>query len=269
VANERTEGQAPVKERIIDIVTADGRMETFVTHPERHGPFPAVIVYMDVWGIREELYDIARRIATVGYYVVLPDLYYRHGRIRHEYRANGRMLSLHALPKAEQEKVLAPLASLTDTMVVADTGALIAHLTAESKRGEPVEPGAMGSLGYCMGGRHIVSVAAAYPDYFKASAGLHPTSLISDRTDSPHKVLANLSGELYCGFPEQDPYAPLSMIEEFRALLAPCPVAYRHIVHKGSLHGYALPDRDIYDKQAANRDWEVIFDMYRRHIPPA
>ena len=61
----------------MEITTTDGRMETFVTHPERRVPFPAVVVYMDVWGIREELYDIARRIATAGYYAVVPDLYYR------------------------------------------------------------------------------------------------------------------------------------------------------------------------------------------------
>jgi carboxymethylenebutenolidase len=258
-----------MKEHIIEITTVDGRMETFVSHPERRRPFPAVVLYMDVWGIREELYDIARRIATVGYYVVVPDLYYRYGRIRNEFRANGRMVSLHSLPKADQDKVLAPLAKLSDTMVVADTGTLIAHLEAASKAGEPVKPGAMGSIGYCMGGRHIMSVAAAYPDHFKASIGLHPTSLISERVDSPHKAATQLRGELYCGFAENDPYAPPSMIEELSALMAPCPVIYQQKVHQGAEHGYALPDRDIYNKQAANRDWEMIFDIYRRQIPPA
>lgn len=258
-----------MKERIIEIETAAGRMETFVTHPERKGPFPTVVVYMDVWGIREELFDIARRIGTVGYYVLVPDLYYRFGRIRNEYRADGRMVSLDALPKSEQDKVLAPLAKLSDTMVVEDTGALLVHLAAAAKDGEPVKPGAMGSIGYCMGGRHVMSVSAAFPDHFKASAGLHPTSLISDRVDSPHKAAEQLEGELYCGFAENDPYAPPSMIEELGALLRLCRVAYHHRVHQGAVHGYALPDRDIYDKHAANRDWEMIFDMYRRQLPPA
>jgi carboxymethylenebutenolidase len=258
-----------MKERIIEITTTDGRMETFVTHPERRGPFPAVVVYMDVWGIREELYDIARRIAVSGYYAVVPDLYYRLGRVRSEYRAaNGKMLSLHVLPKPDQDKVVAPLTSLSDTMVVADTGALIAYLAAAAEAGEPVNPGVMGSIGYCMGGRHIMSVAAAYPDHLKASVGLHPTSLISERADSPHKAAAQLRGELYFGFAEHDPYAPLPMIEELAALLRSFPVVYRYCIHKGAKHGYALPDRDIYDKQAANRDWEIIFDMYRRQIPP-
>ena len=61
----------------VDIKTRDGEMNAFVTHPEEGGPFPAVFFYMDAPGKREELHDMARRIATVGYYVVLPNLYYR------------------------------------------------------------------------------------------------------------------------------------------------------------------------------------------------
>ena len=55
-----------MKERCISIPTPSGAMETFTTHPDRGGPFPAVIVYMDIWGVREELFDIARRVATVS-----------------------------------------------------------------------------------------------------------------------------------------------------------------------------------------------------------
>jgi carboxymethylenebutenolidase len=254
-----------LKERIVNVATAGGRMETFITHPEQGGPFAAVVLFMDVWGIREELYDIARRIATVGYCAVVPDFYYRQGRVRHEFRdANNRMISLHTLPEADRAKVTAPLAKLSDTMVVADTGALIRYLDAEA----PVRPGPMGSVGYCMGGRHVVSVAAAFPERFRASAGLHPTSLISDRVDSPHRHLDRLRGELYCGFAETDAYAPLSMIQELDGLLAGCPVGYHREIHAGAVHGYALPDRDIYHKTGANRDWELIFAMYRRQLGP-
>src|ERR1044071_5475250 len=67
-------------DRELDIQTADGAMNTFVTHPEEGGPHPVVLFYMDAPGKREELHDMARRLATVGYYVVLPNLYYRRTR---------------------------------------------------------------------------------------------------------------------------------------------------------------------------------------------
>ena len=70
-------------EKEIDLQTRDGAMNTFITHPEEGGPHPLVIFYMDAPGKREELHDMARRIATVGYYVMLPNLYYRHVREFH------------------------------------------------------------------------------------------------------------------------------------------------------------------------------------------
>lgn len=67
-------------EDTLDLKTSAGEMEIFVCRPERGGPFPAVFFLMDAPGIREELRDMVRRLATVGYYVLLPNLYYRAGR---------------------------------------------------------------------------------------------------------------------------------------------------------------------------------------------
>ena len=69
-----------MQEQFVEIKTDEGVMEAFVTHPEENGPFPTVIIYMDIWGVREELYDIARRVGTVGYYCMVPDFYYRNGK---------------------------------------------------------------------------------------------------------------------------------------------------------------------------------------------
>src|SRR5438309_2108028 len=98
-----------MEERFVEIATPSGRMETFVTHPEQDGPFPPVIIYMDIWGVREELFEIARRVGTVGYYCLVPDLYYRQGKVRHEFRdAQNRMISLHALDEERRQRVIAP-----------------------------------------------------------------------------------------------------------------------------------------------------------------
>ena len=71
-------------EQLVEITTPSGAMETFITRPQVGGPFAPVILYMDIWGVREELYDIARKVATVGYCCLVPDLYHRQGRVREE-----------------------------------------------------------------------------------------------------------------------------------------------------------------------------------------
>ena len=113
-------------DRTVAIPTQAGQMETFITHPEEGGPFPAVVIYMDFWGVREELFDIARRVGTVGYYCMVPDLYYRQGRVRHEWRnENNQMISMHNLDPERQREAMVPLENLSNAMVVEDTGGLI------------------------------------------------------------------------------------------------------------------------------------------------
>ncbi len=253
-----------MKERTTNIRTVDGAMETFVTHPQSAGPFPAVIVYMDVWGIREELLDIARRIATTGYYVMVPDLYYRQGRVRHEFRdEKNRMISMEALDDSKKELVRTSMRKLTDAMVVNDTASLLQFID----DGEPVCPGALGAIGYCMGGRHVFRVAGNFPDRFHGCASLHGTRLVTEDGDSPHLTAMKAQGEIYCGFAEKDPYAALPTIKIIADCMQRAPVNYSYELHMGAQHGYALPDRDIYDKQAANRDWELMFALWLRQLP--
>jgi carboxymethylenebutenolidase len=254
-----------MRERFVEIKTAEGLMDAFVTHPEENGPFPAVILYMDIWGVREELYDIARRVGTVGYYCLVPDFYYRAGkRIYFEFRnETGHAISINRL-EGEALRHIQSRPKLTNKMVMDDTEAILGFLDGA----ENVRRGGVGAIGFCMGGRYVMGAAGTYPEHFVASASLHGTTLISDRDDSPHLVAARLRGEFYCGFAEHDSHAPPAMIEELAKLLKPCPVRYRYTVHPGTEHGYSLPDRDIYDKQATARDWEQIFAMFHRQIPP-
>jgi carboxymethylenebutenolidase len=73
-------------ELMAEVPTQDGRMNAFVTRPEQGGPFAAIVILMDVWGLREELFDIARKVAVTGYYCIVPNFYYRQGLISFEFR---------------------------------------------------------------------------------------------------------------------------------------------------------------------------------------
>lgn len=250
-----------MRETITLVPTEDGAMPTFITHPEEGGPFAPIILFMDIWGIRDELHEVARRIATVGYCCLLPDLYYRQGRVSTGFRdEDGRMISLHRLDEDRTRQVQAPRNKFTNDMAMADTASLIAHIdTLDAAR-----PGPVGTIGWCMGGHLVLQAAGQFPERLRAGASLHGTRLISDAEDSPHLRADRFQGELYCGFGERDHFSPPALIETLQTLLDPHPVVYHHLVHQDAEHGYALPDRDIYDSSAAARDWERIFAMYRR-----
>ena len=251
-----------MKERFAEIVTPSGRMEAFVTHPEEGGPFPAVLVYMDVFGLREELYDVARRVATVGYYAMVPDFYYRNGKLRVHIPKDKRPWGLADLDKAEEQRARAAGKALSNTMAVDDTGAILKFLERE-----PVRPGPKGAIGFCMGGRLALCAAGNFPDQFKAAAGVHPSSLVSDDPTSPHFLADKFRGEVYCGFPEDDPLAPTATINKLAEVFGRGPVQYRYRRHMGAIHGYGLPERDVHHKQAANSDFAAIFAMFRREMP--
>ena len=117
----------------VDIKTRDGEMNTFVCIPEEGGPFPAVLFYMDAPGKREELHDMARRIASVGYFVVLPNLYYRKTR---EFTP--------VLDEAGMKQMFEMMSHLSNTLVVSDTEALLAFVDKSTAR--PPRSGRRGRL---------------------------------------------------------------------------------------------------------------------------
>lgn len=245
------------------IATPDGVMDVFVARPA--GTAPAVIIYMDVWGLREELFAIARRVAKAGYYCIVPNFYYRQGKIRFEFRdEQGRTISMIKLPPEAREQVAQQTRQLSDAMVIDDTREILQFM-----RGDGALPGPVGAVGFCMGGRHAMCAAAHFPE-MRATAGLHGTRLVQDTPLSPHKFADKFQGEIYCGFAEHDDMAPPATINTLAELLGGRPnVTYSFAVHPGTVHGYSLPDRDVYDRAATERDWSSIFAMFTRRLARA
>src|SRR5579859_5881553 len=181
-------------ERQVEIKTQDGRMNTFICHPERRSPHPAIIFFMDAPGIREELRDMARRLATVGYYVLLPNLYYRHGK--------GTVLDTSALTadSPERKRMFDLMASLSNAMIMEDTEALLAFLDSQAA----VRRGPLGCVGYCMSGPFAFTAAGTFPDRFAAAASIYGVRLLTDQPDSPHLLAGKIKGEIYFGCAETD-----------------------------------------------------------------
>ena len=196
----------------------------------------------------------------------MPNFYHRAGQVRFEFRNDlGRTISFDRLDPERRTRVEATFQALSNAMVVRDVGALIDFLRTDGA----ARAGAMGGVGYCMGGRHVLCAAGHFPQCFVASASLHGTAMISQQEDSPHLLASRFRGEVYCGFGEIDRHTPPELVAEMEKLFSRSAADLRYVVHRGADHGYALPDRDVFDKQAANRDWERIFAMFRRRLDDA
>src|SRR5499427_2365420 len=195
-------------EDTLDITTAAGAMETFVCRPERGGSFPPVFMLMDAPGIRDELRDMARRLASVGYYVLLPNLYYRAGR--------DTIYGPDVLTEgsAERERMRAVRTKMTIPPVMDDVAAMLAFVDAR----RIAKPGPAGAHGYCMSGPYALAAAARYPERIAAAASFYGTWLVSDAVESPHLSLGKIKGELYIACAEHDDLAPLPMVDELRGL---------------------------------------------------
>ncbi len=247
-----------MREVEIGIQTADGTMDTFICHPEEGGPFPAVILYMDAPGIREDLRDMARRIGTVGYFVVLPNLYYRRGR-EGDY---GFDLSRIRSDDSEREKMFDVMRTLTNARVVADTRPILDLLRSENQ----AAAGPVGCVGYCMSGQFVISVAAAYTDVFAAIASYYGVGIITDAEDSPHLMAGKITGEVYLAFASDDPHVPKSVPDALPEIMSAAGMEHRIEIYPDTEHGFAFPQRPAYNKAAAERHWERMFALFDRRL---
>jgi carboxymethylenebutenolidase len=240
-------------ERDIDLPTADGAMNTFVVHPEEGGPFPAVLFYMDAPGKREELHDMARRFASVGYFVVLPNLYYRRSRdyVLRERTEEGfaeMFTYMHALGRGTVE---------------CDTKAMLAFVDAEPM----ADARRVAAVGYCMGGPFVVWAAAAFPERLACIASIHGANMAIDAPDSPHRMVDKVRCEAYFACAEVDKWAPPPAVAKLQAALDAARTNYRLEWYPGAEHGFVFPLRaGIYHKPSAERHWARLFSLFGRTL---
>ena len=238
-------------EHQLDLQTADGAMNTFITYPEQDGPFPVVFFYMDAPGMREELRDMARRIATVGYYVVLPNLYYR----------KTREFDLINQPNGEtREQMTELMYDLSDRAIASDTATMLAHVDADPH----ADSDRIGCVGYCMSGPFSFGMAGTYPDRIRCAASIYGVRLSGE--NSPLHLAEHVRGELYFACAETDEYAPREMIDALVEHLDATGTKATVEWYPGTHHGFAFPQRPVYDKLAAERHWERLFWLFDRNL---
>ena len=194
---------------------------------------------------------MARRIAKHGYFCVLPDMYYRLGTCHFDIpRRDDGMSAV----------IRAAMNHLTNERVVDDTAALLAYFDAQDK----VTPGPVGCVGHCMSGQYITTVSALFPHRMAAAASLYGVGIITDKEDSPHRLLDKIKGELYYAFAETDQAVPAHIPGELKQALDKVDAKYELRVFSGTHHGFCFPERAVYDTLAAEETWTKIFAMWDR-----
>jgi carboxymethylenebutenolidase len=237
-------------ERHVETTTPDGEMTTFIFHPEHGGPFPVVLYLMDAPSIRPALKDMASRLGTAGYYVMLPYLFYRGGPYR-EFGASDE--DMHA----RQEL----MATVTPTGIIADATALLAYADADPA----ARDGKVGAVGFCMSGGLTIALAKAMPDRVAAAASIHGAWLVRDTPDTPHLGLDAVTAEVYFAWCDNDPTAPVEDMKTMEAALTAAGITYDIDFLTDAVHGFA-PAGPRYHRASSELHWERVHALLRRTI---
>jgi carboxymethylenebutenolidase len=239
-----------VRETQETISTRDGEMPTFVFHPAQvAAPLPTVIWLMDGLSIRPALRDMASRLATAGYCVLQPYLFYRSG----PYREFG------AAPE-DVELRRSFMQAMTPELAVRDVSALIEYAGALPASSDAP----MGIVGYCMSGSWALAAAREFSGRVSAVASVHGGYLVTDGPDSPHRNLDGIDAQAYIAWADDDPSAPAEGIELMRRALADAAVDGEVELMSGAPHGFAPPGSDRYRRAASEKHWERLHALFRR-----
>ncbi|MFE1204126.1 dienelactone hydrolase family protein [Streptomyces sp. NPDC058762] len=238
--------------KTLQIPTADGQADAFAAFPEGEGRHPGVLMYADGFGIRPVLRDMARELAEHGYYVLVPNFFYRHG--------PAPVIELPEYIGEEDRVAIVPqlmrlIEAHTAERVLRDADAFLDFLTAQPEVG----PGPVAVTGYCIGGLLATRTAVVHPGRVAALAAFHaPVG-----ADGPGS-LAKLAAEVHFGHAESD-LTPEALGELNQALDA-AGVGYTSEIYPGTVHGFTMSDTDAFDAAALRRHWERLLPLLGRTL---
>ena len=246
-----------MEHELISIAAPDGECPGHVFTPHGQGRWPGVILFMDGFGIRPTLFNMAQRLADAGYVVLLPDLFYRIG--PYEPLDLTKVFSSGDVRAAVAERIGHPT---NLQLAVNDTASFVACL--ESR--DDVSGRGLGATGYCMGGAFALASAGVYPDHIVAAASFHGGNLVTSSPVSPHALAPAMKGSIYVAAAENDPSYPPEMAAELEKALSLAGVDHRCEVYEGAVHGWTMPDTPRYNHEAAERHWRKLFEFFSRML---
>ena len=235
----------------LTIRTADGDAPATLHTPEGDGRWPGAILYTDAGGVRPAMHDMAAHLAVLGYAVLLPDVYYRHGDW-----APFDMATVFSDPD-ERARLKDMVAGMTSEMAAVDAEAYVTALLGRRE----VSGTAIGTTGYCMGGALSLRTAATQPERVGAAASFHGGNLATEAADSPHLLADRIRATVYVAGAEDDDAFPAAQYERLDRALSGAGLSYTLETYPAA-HGFAVPDTPTHDDGAEQRHWEALQRLY-------
>jgi carboxymethylenebutenolidase len=240
----------------VQIPTPDGSCDGTLHIPDGDGPWSGVLVFADAAGVRETFRQFGDRLANAGYVALVPDIYYRAAEW-----APFDIATVFTDPQ-ERTRLFGMVRALTNDRIIAD-----AEAYADFLLGRPEVSGtAIGTTGYCMGGRVSLVAATGLGHKIAAAASFHGGRLaVADDPSSPHLVADRITATVYvAGAEEDDSFTP-AQAELLEGALTGAGVNYT-VDFYPARHGFAVPDNPTYDAEASARHWRALDELYRAHL---
>ena len=212
--------------------------------------FPGVLFLTDIWGPRPGNIGMARRLAEKGFAVLVPNVVHRYGPIQPD--------GLETDDAQENSRRLGQLfQALTSDQMVSDGKAYVDFLLAQ----KGVKQEKIGVVGYCFTGQMAVRIAAAVPDKVAAAASFHGGFLVTDKPDSPHRILSPITARLYFGHAVEDSSATPEQVATLEQSLRDWHGAFQSETYDGARHGWTTPGRGVYNELQAERAFEKLVEL--------
>ena len=236
-------------ERIQIPLEGGGSMGGYLARPVGDGARPAVIVFMEIFGINSHIRDVTERIAREGYVAIAPDYFHRTGPGA-EYGYDDEGFA----------KGMALLNELRADEMNADARATISYLEGQAF----VADDRIGCMGFCIGGHMTYLTACEMP--VRASVSFYGGGIAAPEGPGggPSTLgrTEKISGRILCLFGAEDGFIPVEQAEQIREALRTSGVRHDIVIYPGADHGFFCDQRGTYQKAAAEDAWSRVKDFF-------
>ena len=212
-------------------------------------PRPAVLVFMEIFGVNSHIQDVTERIAKEGYVALAPDFFHRTGPgVEYGYDETG------------MEEGIKLLNQLNADEMAADALAAVSFL----KRKNFVIGNKIGAMGFCVGG-HMTYLAACETDVVAAASfyggGIAGAQGFGGQPSTVGRT-GQIEGRMLCLFGGKDAHIPMTDVDTIRAALESNAIRHEVVVYPDADHGFFCNQRGSYHEAAATDAWDRVKKLF-------